>query len=323
MENIKILAAESLGVRALCCEVKKSDQKIIIDPGISLGYTRHGLKPHPIQIAVDELIRENILRELKYATDIVFSHFHGDHIPFRDANVYQLNLDDLHETSKKLKVWSKSIENESHKFQQRAWDLKFKFDNFSTAEGKTVRGIYFSKTVSHGEKESPLGKVMMTLIKLHDKKFLHASDIQFLSKPTVEKIIELKPDVVIASGPPLYLSHIDQKIAAEAGNSILYLSSKVETLIVDHHLMRSKAGLKYLRELDIKSKNKIITAADFMGVTPCLLEANRQNLYDRFPVDNDWHERYKASLVDTSDYLIKARVKLKNFEGLLQYLLNN
>ena len=321
MGNLKVLAAESLGVRSLCCVVEKENQKILIDPGISLGYTRHGLLPHPIQIAVDEIIREKIIAELKEVTDLVFSHFHGDHIPFKKANVYQLKMNDVIKYMKGLKVWSKSIENESHKFQERAWDLKFNCDHFTVAENKTVGDLYFSKTVAHGKKDSPLGNVMMTKIKLQDKIFVHASDIQFLYTPTIEKIIELAPDILIASGPPLYLSHIDEKMATEAAENILYLSSKVDTLIIDHHLLRSEKGLIYLRELNAKSKNKIITAADFMGIIPCLLEARRQELYEKFPVAAGWHQKYEAGLVDTGDYLLKARKKLSNFEVFFQFFL--
>jgi hypothetical protein len=124
----------------------------------------------------------------------------------------------------------------------------------------------------------------------------------------------MQPDLVIASGPPLYLSHVDAKMAAEAAKNILLLSSEVETLIVDHHLLRSEAGLTYLRELNDKSQNQIISAADFMGIEPCLLEARREELYQRFPVPEDWHQDYEAGLVETADYLLQAREKLSNFE---------
>lgn len=320
MRNIKILAAESLGVRALCCLVEKGEQKILIDPGISLGYTRHGLLPHPIQIAVDEIIRKNIIKELKKASDIVVSHFHGDHIPFEDANIYQIKLSDVKECLKDTNVWSRSAEDESHKFQERAWDLKFNSTNFTSVEGKSFSDISFSRPVFHGEKDSFLGRVMMTKIKLQDKIFVHASDIQFLYRPTIKKLIKLNPDIVIASGPPLYLSHVDQKMAAEAAENILLLSRKVETLIVDHHLLRSEEGLFYLRELDAESKNKIITAADFMGIKPCLLEARREELYDRFPVSDNWHQKYEAGLVDTKDYLLQARGNISDFEEFYRFI---
>jgi len=321
MENISILAAESLGVRALCCLVEKDEQKILIDPGISLGYTRHGLLPHPIQIAVDEIIRERIIAELKKATDLVISHFHGDHIPFQEANIYQIKLNNVKKHLKGLNIWSKSVENESHKFQERAWNLKFNSDHFITAENKSAGDLSFSRPVFHGEKDSFLGKVMMTRVKMKDEIFVHASDIQFLYRPTIDRIIELNPDIVIASGPPLYLSHIDQKTAAEAAENILYLSSKVNTLIVDHHLLRSEAGLAYLRKLNVKSNHIISTAADFCGIKPCLLEARREELYQKFPVIDNWHQKYETGDVNTAAYLVQARNKLSNFEELYKYII--
>lgn len=320
MGDISILAAESLGVRALCCLVEKEEQKLLIDPGISLGYSRHGLLPHPIQIAVDEILREKIKLELSSATDLVFSHFHGDHIPFEAANVYQLQLSEIQEYLKDINIWSKSAENESHKFKERAWDLKFNSDHFITAENKSSGDLSFSSPVFHGEKDSFLGKVMMTKIKLQDKVFVHASDIQFLYRPTIKQIIKLKPDIVIASGPPLYLSHLDQKMETEAADNILYLSSRVDTLIVDHHLLRSERGLAYLRELNNKSNNEIISAADFMGVNPCLLEARREELYNKFPVPDKWHQKYEAGEINTFDYLIQAREKLLDFEKLYEII---
>lgn len=76
--SIEIIGAESLGVRGLCCLVTLPDRHIMIDPGVSLGYVRHGLLPHPMQIAVGRRVRETILQLLNNATDVVFSHFHGD-----------------------------------------------------------------------------------------------------------------------------------------------------------------------------------------------------------------------------------------------------
>jgi hypothetical protein len=57
-----------------------------------------------------------------------------------------------------------------------------------------------------------------------------------------------------------------------------------------------------------------------MGISPCLLEARRQELYHRFPVPADWHKKYEAALVDTSDYLFKARENISHLEELYQYI---
>ncbi|NOQ32617.1 MAG: MBL fold metallo-hydrolase, partial [Methanosarcinales archaeon] len=90
--NIEIIGTESLGVRGLCCFVTTAKQRILIDPGIALGYNRYGLLPHPFQAAVDERIQKTIIQRWSEATDIVISHFHGDHIPLADANPYQFNI---------------------------------------------------------------------------------------------------------------------------------------------------------------------------------------------------------------------------------------
>ncbi len=78
--SLEILGAESLGVRSLCCLVRLDRRKIVIDPGIALGYMRNGLLPHPTQVAVGIKVRQKIIEALETATDIVFSHFHGDYI---------------------------------------------------------------------------------------------------------------------------------------------------------------------------------------------------------------------------------------------------
>ena len=74
--TIEILGTESLGVRGLSCFIKTKNRKILIDPGISLGYIRHKLLPHPLQIAVDEKIQKKIIKRWRESTDIVISHFH-------------------------------------------------------------------------------------------------------------------------------------------------------------------------------------------------------------------------------------------------------
>lgn len=93
--SIEIIGTESLEVRGLSCLVHAGDRRIFIDPGIALGYLRHGLLPHPVQVAQGERIRQRILAALTTATDVVFSHFHGDHIPLWAANPYQLAIGQL------------------------------------------------------------------------------------------------------------------------------------------------------------------------------------------------------------------------------------
>ncbi|MFP3976176.1 MAG: hypothetical protein ACLFVK_08145 [Dehalococcoidia bacterium] len=46
--QVEILGAESLGVRGLCCVVRTKDRKVVIDPGVALGFSRQGLMPPPV-----------------------------------------------------------------------------------------------------------------------------------------------------------------------------------------------------------------------------------------------------------------------------------
>ncbi len=197
--------------------------------------------------------------------------------------------------------------------QQRAWNLIFNSNKFKEAEGKDDGIIHCSIAVPHGKKNSHLGTVMMTQIRLENKVFIHASDIQFLFDKTIDKIIKFGADIVLASGPPLYLSHVGEEILAIAKKNIKRLSSKVETLVIDHHLLRSEKGLEWLRKINEEAKNKIITSADFMGLKPQLLEARREELYEVMPVPDSWHEDYKNNRVNSEEYLLQARESLDFF----------
>lgn len=106
--GLEIIGAESLGVRCLCCLITLPERRIVIDPGVALGYLRYGLPPHPVQIIVGRQIRERILNVLADATDVVFSHFHGDHVPLVEANPYQLSVRSLPRFFRELRFWSKS-----------------------------------------------------------------------------------------------------------------------------------------------------------------------------------------------------------------------
>jgi len=313
MNNIIILGTESLGVRGLCCIVKTNTRKIVIDPGIALGYTRKGLLPHPVQVAVDEIIQKKIIHHLGEATDVILSHFHGDHIPLSDANPYQLSLGKVKEILPGVNIWAKGLKGESHKNKERAWNLKFFSDRYVIAEGKKLDEITFTEAVSHGEENSQLGSVMITKIRTGKRSFVHASDIQFLSEKPVEEIIKLQADIVIASGPPIYLPHFTEEDKEYAGKNILNLSNEVKLLIIDHHLLRCEEGLTWLRALDRKAKNRILCAADVMKLPPQLLEARRSELYRRIPVESDWHEKYAVGEANTRSYLLKARKLIKDF----------
>ena len=291
--KIKILGAESLGVRSLCVFITTNKRKILIDPGIALGYKRFGLLPHPFQIAIGYNIRKNIISILKSGvTDIVFSHYHGDHIPLPDANPFQLDAYQVSQYFKKPKLWSKSSENISHNMLIRRNELmKILQRDFPNSEGKSEGNLRFSQPVCHGRMKN--NHVMMTRIEEGDIVFVHASDIQLLDDNAILQILKWNPTIVLASGPPFYLKQYQTKETYEqAWKNAVKLIKNTSTLILDHHLCRDKNGLEFISELSRKTGKRIICAAQFMEKNPILLEAYRRELYSELPVDPKWHDNY-------------------------------
>ncbi|MBE9567182.1 MAG: hypothetical protein IMF14_00700 [Proteobacteria bacterium] len=301
--SLEIIAAESLGVRGLCCLVTLQDRRIVIDPGVSLGYIRHGLLPHPLQIAEGCRVREKILHSLNNATDVVLSHFHGDHVPLLEANPYQLSIRSLPSRFRELRCWSKSDVGLSSTMSKRFRDLADLLGpNLQIAEGCSDGPLSFSRAVPHGVLNSSLGTLMMTRIEMDDGAFVHASDIQLLDDPTVDQVIDWQPDIVLAAGPPLYLDRLSKIERECAWHNALRLASNIDVVILDHHLMRSVEGVVWLDKLSAAVGKKVYCAADFMGKPRQLLEAKRAQLYNRMPVPDDWHDDYAKGLVDADEY---------------------
>jgi len=147
--KIEILGTESLGVRGMCCLVTIGNRKILIDPGIALGYTRHGLLPHSFQVAMDEKIQDRIVDAWSSATDIVISHFHGDHIASNKRQPISLNMEEISSLNQGIRVWAKS-RNLSPVEQKRKNALSA-FLNMIPAEELRDGILSFSGSVHHGD----------------------------------------------------------------------------------------------------------------------------------------------------------------------------
>ncbi len=255
--HIEILATESLGVRGLCCLVKAAGRTIVIDPGAALGYRREGLLPHPAQVAVGEQIRENIVSALRYATDVVISHFHGDHMPLPDANPYQLDVSRVVDYLRRTRLWTKDWDQESEPIRRRVERFQDILEAPLEHIGGQAEGPFrFSEPVPHGERDSGLGTVMMTRLENEGEVFVHASDIQLLAPEPVEQILRWEPTVVLVSGPPLYLD-LSSGQEETAWSSALRLARHVDTCIIDHHLLRCEEGIAWLERLGSETSNRV------------------------------------------------------------------
>jgi predicted metallo-beta-lactamase superfamily hydrolase len=310
--QIGIIGTESLGVRGLSCTVEVKDRRIVIDPGVALGYRRFGLLPHPAQVAVGEQVRRRILKALKDATDVVVSHFHGDHVPLPDANPYQLKAQDAVPLCRKARFWVKGSEGLFEAMSRRREVLGKMLDrDLPNAEGQKHGPILFSASVPHGEPNTNLGTVMMTRIEDGDGAFVHASDIQLLDGEAVSLILAWRPDIVLVGGPPLYLPWLSLEQRERAWENGLRLARAVDTLILDHHLLRSEEGLAWLERLASKTSHRVMCAADFMEQPLRLLEAWRVQLYEEMTVPEGWHKAYARGDADIrayQQYLLELRI---------------
>jgi len=301
--QIEILGCESFGARSLACSIKTGKKKILIDPGVALARLRYGLPPHPVEVAAALKIRKKILHAVEGATDIVISHYHGDHMPMKAEDPYQLPVEAL-PSLEGIRVWCKGPEKISGLSAHRRKEFfHFLGSSLPSAEGSSFDCISFSPPVPHGTRDKGFGTVMMTRVCEGDEVFVHSSDIQLLDREAVLEVLAWKPTVVFSSGPPLYLSHHVPEASEEAFENALLLARNVETLILDHHLLRSLEGYNWLKKLAGKVKNTVMCAAEFMGKEPELLEARRKMLYEKLPVRRGWHEAYAEGEAGPEDYL--------------------
>ena len=261
--------------------------------------------PHPVQIAVGEKIQKNIISAWRNATDIVISHFHGDHVPLANANPYQLDIKRLIGLNQDVKIWTKKPCHLSSTEKERAEYLSSALHaDLIPAEDKNIGPMSFSVPVPHGEINDNKETVMMTRIE-QDKVFVHASDIQLLDDMAVSRILDWKPDILLVGGPALYLSRLSDKLIKRAWNNAVRLSQAIDILILDHHLMRSHEGLDWIARLTSLAGKSVLCAADFMHTPRMLLEADRRDLYNKFPVPLGWHEDYADGKV-TTDYFLRS-----------------
>jgi|SRR5690554_1159058 len=307
---IRILGAESLGVRGLACLIELQQRKIFIDPGIALGWHRYGFLPHPFQIAIGSEIRKQIIHELQNVDDVIISHFDGDHCPLLNANPYQLNLAEVKDSLKNCRILAPGIEHSSEVQKRRRDDIaEATGSEVINVEGREVEFGQFSHPVPHGPPGRVDNLVMMSRISENGETFVHASDIQLIDFRTIETILNWKPDTVLVSGPPLY--HYTQSTHLSLRDNALQnarkLTDNVAELIIDHHLLRSEEGIRWLESLKKGANNRIFSAAEYMRREPIYLEAWRDELYQWLPLrEDEYNGKYIKEKTDFYDYRIQG-----------------
>ena len=134
----------------------------------------------------------------------------------------------------------------------------------------------------------------MTSVERANDKVLHTSDIQGpMSRQTTQAVMKHKPSLVILGGPPTYLEGIKVEEASikKGIDNAARLVDRVSVLILDHHLLRSenwKDRAAPIFDVARSAKHSVMTAAEYMGSSPILLESMRERLYEKDPPSEEF-----------------------------------
>jgi predicted metallo-beta-lactamase superfamily hydrolase len=285
----KILGADSFGVRSLATFVTTSSMRIFIDPGVSVCPKRDGHPPHRLELEELNKVRAAIQEHARIADAIVITHFHHDHFTsFEDRPLDLTNPETAQavygDKPVYVKAWQRKL---NHAQKTRAIEFVRSLGRRVTiADGGTFGGMTFSPPFKHGEAGSKQGWVTMVMLEDRNGRLVFGSDIQLIEHESVDWIIERKPDILIVSGPPVYLRVLAEDAKQRAHANLLRLTEAIGTIVIDHHLLRTREYHMFLAEPLRVARNAghcILTAADFMGRQNALLEARRKELWQSTP----------------------------------------
>jgi predicted metallo-beta-lactamase superfamily hydrolase len=270
----------------------ETDQKIMIDPGTSLGPKRFGYPPWKTEFDALYETRGNIQEHAKLADIVTISHYHHDHYtPFSLGRYLDSNHQYAEEIYKDKKIFIKNPTNSINKSQQkRANELLDNLKNLncevifsdggSFAVGDTK--LKFSNPLPHGPFGSRMGYVVIVTITWNDMRLVHASDVQGpIFDGSKEYIIDENPDILIISGPPIYLQGfaLEARDIEVARNNLIEIANQVPKIVIDHHLLRDISSLDFIESIKKETNGNIKVASELLGKKPILLEAQRKKLY--------------------------------------------
>lgn len=223
---------------------------------------------------------------------MTISHYHHDHYtPFENGRF----LDSSPKFAKNLyqgkKLFIKHPTSQINKSQQkRAAEFLKNLEGLncevSCADGKLFEvgdtSIKFSDPLPHGSKGSKLGYVVTVTIRWNGKSLMHASDVQGpIYDEAKQAILEERPDMLILSGPPIYLAGfaVERKDIEKARDNLIEIAEEVPKVVVDHHLLRNLRYSNFIKSVEKESGGEIMVASQIIGKEPNLLEARRKEFY--------------------------------------------
>ncbi|MHA1270434.1 MAG: MBL fold metallo-hydrolase [Candidatus Helarchaeota archaeon] len=317
---IKVIAAESLGVRSFSTFIDTGDLKILIDPGCALGPKSKYKIPHPIEYYKLNEKTHEIIEYAKKSDIILISHYHNDHFKnfVVDYDYIFTNNDIAEQIYLNKRIFIKDPKNYINHSQKERSKIFLKnvkricdeiiiSDNNKINYGQTE--LIFSRPVYHGELYSTRGWVIMTKLKINNKWFLFTSDIQGpIIKDTMDLISENEYINIFLDGIRINKAN---DIFIQNLKELFKISQKI---ILDHHMLRDFNWKNWINTKISRVSEKIICAAEFNNEKILQLEASRNKLFNKFPPTED----FKAWMNLTPNIRKKIRPpfedQIKNFK---------
>ncbi|WP_456473967.1 hypothetical protein [Candidatus Pyrohabitans sp.] len=287
--KVELLASDSMGTRSMATCVETSEVRVLIDPGVALGPRRYGLPPHPLEYQKLEEDWERIKSSAKRSDVLVVTHYHYDHHSPEEPEIYENKLVLLKHPTQKINL---SQKRRASYFLEKLGELPESIeycDGRSYTFGETE--LVFSKPVYHGTNPR-LGYVTEVGVRDGGECFLFSSDVEGPSiEEQAEFILRQNPSTVYIDGPMSYMlgyRYAQKSLDASIANLVRILEeTRVETLVLDHHLLRDlewRQKLSRVFEVAERLKKRVVSAAQFAGKEELMLEARRKVLYEKFPV---------------------------------------
>jgi predicted metallo-beta-lactamase superfamily hydrolase len=293
------LAAESFGVRSMCCYVETPDLKLLLDAGVSLAPRRFGLSPHPKEYEALAECRKKIADAADKAEVVTISHYHFDHHTpsytdwcnnwsseevarqiYEEKIVLAKNYRSMINASQRRRGWMFSKTGGSYAKKLHYADGKaFEF-------GETK--LRFSEPVFHGPEHSQLGWLLMVTVEHEDERLLYTSDVQGpMANSTLQLILAHNPQVMIVGGPPTYLGDLVNQVDVQRGlQNLERLTKNIPLTILDHHILRDerwKILTQPIFDSASKADHRVVTAAEFLRKQNNMLEYQRNKLFEIKP----------------------------------------
>jgi predicted metallo-beta-lactamase superfamily hydrolase len=291
--RVELLGFDSMGTRGMAVFLEVNGTTIFIDPGANLAPRRHGLPPHRLELEALDRTLGRIHELMGEAEHVVISHYHRDHFLYRRGEEDYYNGKNVY-----AKDYTRDI---NFSQRSRAYNLfvtrgvsemvrKLEFADNRSFKINEDLSIEFSPPLPHGPEGTRLGFILYTVVKTSELTLVHASDAQGpISRRGVDFIKNVRPSILIISGPPTYLSQseVEENSIEEGIRNLAEIAKSMpdsSTIIVDHHLLRDLNYKQVLRVVEEAASSsgrrvRVVTAAEYMNQPVNQLEARRRELW--------------------------------------------